>query len=437
MAPKKRLSLHDVLTDRRIALMLPLGFSSGLPFLLVFSTLSAWLREAGVTRTEIGLLSWLGFAYAWKFLWAPVVDRYDVPVLSRLLGRRRGWMLLTQIGVALGLAAVGLSDPASSLGLTVAAALIVAFSSATQDVVIDGWRINVAETSRQGMMAAAYQLGYRLALICAGAGALYMAEYVSWHAAYFAMACLTGIGMIGTLLAPSPDETAQRRNLSFASAVIEPLQDLFARKGLLLIPILLLVGLFRLPDFVAGVMANPLYIDLGFAKTDIANVSKLYGVWVGIAGAFGGGLALTRLGLWPTLLIGAVFASASHLMLAWLAVAGARLDLLTLAISVENFASGFAGSALIAYMSGLTSPGFAATQYALLSSLYALPGKFIGGFSGAVVDRWGYPALFTATALIALPLVILCFIVRRDTMQAKETIEESGAIEPGPAASRA
>src|SRR4051794_20103015 len=251
------------------------------------------------------------------------------------------------------------------------------------------------------------------------------------------MACLTGFGMIGTLLAPSPDETARRRNLSFASAVIEPLQDLFARKGLLLIPILLLVGLFRLPDFVAGVMANPLYIDLGFAKTDIANVSKLYGVWVGIAGAFGGGLALTRLGLWPTLLIGAVFASASHLMLAWLAVAGARLDLLTLAISVENFASGFAGAALIAYMSGLTSPGFAATQYALLSSLYALPGKFIGGFSGAVVDRWGYPTLFTTTALIAVPLVVLCLIVRRDTMQAKESIEESRTADPGPAASRA
>ena len=184
-------------------------------------------------------------------------------------------------------------------------------------------------------------------------------------------------------------------------------------------------------------MANPLYIDLGFAKTDIANVSKLYGVWVGIAGAFGGGLALTRLGLWPTLLVGAVVASASNLMFAWLALKGARLDLLTLAISVDNFASGFAGSALIAYMSGLTSPGFAATQYALLSSLYALPGKFIGGFSGAVVDAWGYPALFTATALIALPLVVLCFIVRRDTMQAKETIEDSGAGEPAAAASRA
>jgi PAT family beta-lactamase induction signal transducer AmpG len=257
-----------------------------------------------------------------------------------------------------------------------------------------------------------------------------MAEFVSWHAAYFTMDALTGIGMVGTLLAPSPSESTEGRSLSFASAVIEPLRDLFRRKGLLLVPILLLVGLFRLPDFVSGVMANPLYIDLGFAKTDIANVSKLYGVWVGIAGAFAGGFALTRIGLWPTLLIGAVVASSSHLMLAWLALAGARLDLLTIAISVENFASGFAGSALIAYMSSLTSPGFAATQYALLSSLYALPGKFIGGFSGAVVDKWGYPTLFTATATIALPLVILCFVVRRDTLQTTDTVRALAAAAP-------
>jgi PAT family beta-lactamase induction signal transducer AmpG len=411
----KRLTIRDVLTDGRVALMLPLGFSSGLPFLLVFSTLSTWLRESGVSLTEIGLLSWLGFAYAWKFLWAPAIDRYDVPGLSRLLGRRRGWMALSQIVVAVGLVAVAFTDPKASLGLTVAAALVVAFASATQDVVIDGWRIDAAETSRQGMMAAAYQLGYRLALICAGAGALYVAEFVNWHAAYLTMAALMAVGLIGTLLAPSPPESAVRKRLSLAAAIAEPLQDLFRRKGLLLIPILILVGLFRLPDFVAGVMANPLYIDLGFAKTDIANVSKLYGVWVGLIGAFGGGFALTRLGLWPTLVIGAAIAAASNLMFVWLALEGGRLDLLALAISVDNFAGGFAGSALIAYMSGLTSPGFAATQYALLSSLYALPGKFIGGFSGAVAQAWGYPALFTATAAIGIPLVALCFVVKRDT----------------------
>ena len=182
--PKHRLSLRDVLTDGRIALMLPLGFSSGLPFLLVFSTLSAWLREAGISRTEIGLLSWVALAYSFKFLWAPIVDRYDAPILSRLLGRRRGWMALSQIVVALGLIGIAFGDPQSSLGLTVAAALLVAFASATQDVVIDGWRIDVAATERQGMMAASYQLGYRLALICAGAGALYIAEFVNWRSAY-------------------------------------------------------------------------------------------------------------------------------------------------------------------------------------------------------------------------------------------------------------
>lgn len=424
MSRKARLTLRDVFTDGRIALMLPLGFSAGLPFLLVFSTLSAWLREAGISRTEIGLLSWVGFAYAWKFLWAPVIDRTDVPVLSRLLGRARGWMALAQILIAVGLAGIALSDPKTGLTFTVACAILIAFASATQDVVIDGWRINVSETSRQGMMAAAYQLGYRFALIAAGAGALYLAELVDWRAAYLAMAALMSVGLLGTLLAPSTDARVERRPLSFAGAVVEPLADLARRKTVLIVPILLLVGLFRLPDFVAGVMANPLYIDLGFSKIDIANVSKIYGVWVGILGAFAGGFALTRLGLWTTLLIGAAIAAGSNLMFAWLALAGPRLELLTLAISIDNFAGGFAGSALIAYMSGLTSPAFAATQYALLSSLYALPGKFIGGFSGAVVDQWGYPALFMGTAAIGIPLVILCFILRRDTM-AQETQEEA------------
>jgi PAT family beta-lactamase induction signal transducer AmpG len=367
------------------------------------------------------MLSWVALAYSFKFLWAPIVDRYDVPGLANLLGRRRGWMMFAQIVTALGLVGIAVSDPQTSLSLTIASALLVAFASATQDVVVDGWRIDVASTERQGMMAASYQLGYRLALICAGAGALYMAEFVNWRSAYLAMAALMGVGLVGTLLAPRGNESAARERLPITAAIIEPLTDLFRRKGLILIPILILIACFRLPDFVAGVMANPLYIDLGFSKTDIANVSKLYGVWVGIIGAFAGGLALTRLGLWWTVLIGAVIAASSNLMFAWLASEGARLDLLTLTISFDNFAAGFAGSALIAYMSGLTSPGFAATQYALLSSLYALPGKLIGGASGAVVDAYGYPLLFTATASIGIPLVILCFVVRRDTM---ETVEE-------------
>jgi PAT family beta-lactamase induction signal transducer AmpG len=432
-APKRRLSLRDVLTDGRIALMLPLGFSSGLPFLLVFGTLSAWLREAGISRTEIGMLSWVALAYSFKFLWAPIVDRYDVPGLATALGRRRGWMMFSQIVTAIGLVGIALSTPQTSLPLTITSALLVAFASATQDVVVDGWRIDVASTERQGMMAASYQLGYRLALICAGAGALYIAEFVNWRSAYFAMAALMGVGLIGTLLAPRGNESTMRERLPFSAAITEPLADLFRRKGMILIPILALIACFRLPDFVAGVMANPLYIDLGFSKTDIANVSKLYGVWIGIIGAFAGGLALTRLGLWWTLLIGAVIAAGSNLMFAWLAAEGARLDLLTVTISFDNFAAGFAGSALIAYMSGLTSPGFAATQYALLSSLYALPGKLIGGASGAVVDAYGYPLLFTATASIGIPLVILCLVVRRDTVKTAREKEEAVGMAAAPA----
>ena len=284
-------------------------------------------------------------------------------------------------------------------------------------------------------MAAAYQLGYRLALICAGAGALYIAEFVSWRSAYLAMAGLMSVGLVATPdrarvdLVPAASASGSR----FAGAIIEPLADLFRRKGMILIPILLLVACFRLPDFVAGVMANPLYIDLGFSKADIANVSKLYGVWIGIVGAFAGGIALTRIGLWWTLLIGAIDRRRVEPDVRVARQRGARLDLLMLSISIDNFAAGFAGSALIAYMSGLTAPGFAATQYALLSSLYALPGKLIGGSSGAVVDAYGYPTLFTATAAIGIPLVILCLIVRRDTMRTEHDRDAADAAAPAPA----
>jgi len=437
---KRRLSLKDVLTDGRIALMLPLGFSSGLPFLLVFSTLSTWLREAGTSLTIIGLMSWVGLAYSLKFLWAPIVDRYDVPGLAQLLGRRRGWMALAQLGVMAALIGMALTGPTTSLPLTIVSAVMIAFFSATQDVVIDGWRIDAAPTERQGMMAASLQLGYRLALLCAGAGALYIAELVNWPSAYLAMAALMSVGLVGTLLAPRIDETHVRQNPPFSQAIIDPLADLYRRKRMMLIPILALIACYRLPDFMAGIMANPLYIDLGFSKADIANISKLYGVWIGIVGAFGGGLALTRLGLWWTLLIGALLAAGSNVMFSWLAAGHATIMGLTFTISIDNFAQGFAGAALVAYMSGLTSPGFAATQYALLSSLYALPGKLIGGASGAVVDSFGYPVLFTGTAALGIPLAILCLIVRRDTMETvrqKEEAEARDASAPAAVGSRA
>jgi PAT family beta-lactamase induction signal transducer AmpG len=395
--------------------MLALGFSSGLPFLLIFSTQSAWLREAGVSRSAIGLMSYAALAFTFKFAWAPFIDEYDPPLVGARLGRRRGWMLIAQLMVAASLAGLAFGQPAQSLSWNVLFAFLTAFAAATQDVTIDGWRIDAAPIERQGMMSAVYQLGYRLAMLCAGAGALYIADFRSWRAAYLAMAGLTLVGIAGCLLSPRLDRPRppSQGRASFAVSFVEPLRDLVSRYGPALIAILALVAIYRLPDFVSGVMANPLYIDLGFTKSDIATVSKLYGVWIGIAGAFGGGVAVARLGLMPTLILGGVAASSSHLSLALLASKGASLPLLTLAVSVESFAGGFAGAALIAYMSSLVSPAFAATQYALLSSLYALPGKLVGGLSGVMVDEFGYVRFFLATAAIGVPVAALSLVVWR------------------------
>ena len=401
--------------------MLALGFSSGLPFLLIFSTQSAWLREAGVSRSAIGLLSYAALAFTLKFAWAPFIDEYDPPLVGAWLGRRRGWMLIAQLGVAAGLAGLSFGAPATTLTWNVMFAFLTAFAAASQDVTVDGWRIDAAPIERQGMMSAVYQFGYRLAILCAGAGALYLADFASWRAAYLAMAGLTLVGIAACLLSPRLDKPRANagRHVSLAISFVEPLRDLLSRYGATLIAILALVAIYRLPDYVSGVMANPLYIDLGFTKSDIATVSKLYGVWIGLAGAFGGGLAVARLGLMPSLILGGLAASSSHLSLALLASGGGSLPLLTLAVSVESFASGFAGAALITYMSSLVSPGFAATQYALLSSLYALPGKLIGGLSGVMVDEFGYVQFFLATAAIGIPVVALSLTVWR--MQGQPT----------------
>jgi PAT family beta-lactamase induction signal transducer AmpG len=332
-------------------------------------------------------------------------------------------MLIAQVGVAAGLSGLAFGAPAESLSWSVAFAFLTAFAAASQDVAIDGWRIDAAPIERQGMMSAVYQLGYRLAMLCAGAGALYIADFASWRAAYLAMAGLTLVGIGGCLASPRLDRPREDPNkrASFAVSFVEPLRDLLRRYGSALIVILVLVAIYRLPDFVSGVMANPLYIDLGFTKSDIATVSKLYGVWVGIAGAFGGGVAVARLGLMPSLILGGLGASSSHLTLALLAAHGASLPLLALSVSAESFASGFAGAALIAYMSSLVSPAFAATQYALLSSLYALPGKLIGGLSGVMVDEFGYVRFFITTAAIGIPVVALSLTVWR--MQRREVQE--------------
>ncbi|MDB5592460.1 MFS transporter, partial [Enterovirga sp.] len=370
-----------------------------------------------------------------KFLWATVVVAFDEPVLSRLLGRRRGWMALAQGCAFLSLLAMAATDPISSLPLLGLAAFLLAFSAATQDIVVDAWRIEAAGMERQGMMLAAYQLGYRFGLISAGAGALVLASSSGWQVSYLTMAALMLIGLVASLLAPAPPERervpagAPRPPFSFGRAVWAPLADLYRRQGRKLVAILLLVAFYRMPDFISGVMANPFYIRLGFTLPEIAAVSKLYGIWIGMIGAFVGGFSILRFGLYPTLVAGAIAGAGSNLAFSWLAYGPPEVWRLAVAVSIDNFSGTFAGTALMAYMSGLTGLGFAATQYALLSSLYALPGKLVSGLSGFAVAAWGFPAFFAATAAVGIPVVALCLLYGR-AVRPPEPAVAATAVDP-------
>jgi PAT family beta-lactamase induction signal transducer AmpG len=440
-----RLATVKALADRRVALMLALGFSSGLPLLLVLGTFSARLAFSDIDVKTIGLFSYLALPYSLKFLWSPVVDKVDPPLLTRWLGRRRAWMVLSQLCVAASLTLMAFADTGNQLALLGLGAFLVAFSAATQDVVIDGWRIDAVGTEMQGVMAATSNLGYRLALITAGAGALVLAQWAGWTAAYLTMAALMSVGIAAALMAPvlerkAPDASKAAPTQAAAAgrpvararfrAIVEPVAELYGRFGPRLWAILLMVALYRMPDFVSGVMANPLYRAVGYSLTEIAAVTKLYGIWVGIFASFVAGWAIARFGMHRTFIVGGALAAGSHLSLAWLAYGPPEVWRLTVAISIDNFGGGFAGTALIAYMSGLTGAGFAASQYALLSSLYALPGKLAAGSAGFVVAAFGFPVFFAFTAAIGIPVVILCVLVGK--VPRKE--ERAGEVPPDPAA---
>lgn len=419
----------------KVMVLLLLGFAAGLPLLLVFSTLSAWLRDAGVSRAEIGFFGWVGITYSIKVIWSPIVDRVPFPLLTRMFGRRRGWMLAAQFGIAGGLVAMALVGPAGNLALFALLAVLVAFSSATQDIALDAFRIECAPMSEQGALAAAYQLGYRIALLVAGAGALFIADTTGWGAAYFTMAICMAVGVLTVIAVkePTPNreneaqrlaawETAlakagvdagpaQKATAWMAIVVVEPFVDFFRRHGLLALVILAFIGLFRFSDLVMGIMANPFYLDLGFTKSQIAEVAKIYGFFMTIAGAALGGVAVARFGvLWP-LLPGAIAVAASNLFFAYLAGLGAEVSWLVVTISADNLAGGFAGTALIAYLSSLTSTAYTATQYALFSSFMTLPGKFISGFSGIQVEAWGYQTFFVYSAVLGIPAVLLAIFL--------------------------
>ena len=470
-----------VFGERRILVMLMLGFSAGLPFLLVFDTLSAWLRTAGLTLEVIGYFSLATLAHSFKFLWAPLIDRSRIPFLTSWLGHRRSWMLVCQGLMMFGLWLIAGTNPATNLGLLAMFAVFVGFSSATQDIVIDAWRIEAAEESRQGAMAAAYQWGYRIAMIVAGAASLLLAQAYSWNFSYAVMAALMGVGMAGVFAAPkegphrarpintdgataAPAREAlewfgrflllvsgailigsglaanastlkwlfgafgadglgdsvmaawrppsgvwfqlvsvlagfalvviaslpipgvrTRPGLYLAGALGDPLRDFFRRYQNKAALILALICLYRVSDFVLNIM-SPFYLDLGFSLVEIAEVRKIFGVAAMMFGVFAGGIAVARLGLMRSLLIGAFAGPLSNLVFIWLTVQGHSMAALFIAIGIDNSLSAFAGTCLIAYMSSLTAAGFTATQYALFSSLYAIPGKLIASQSGRIVD---------------------------------------------------
>ena len=408
--------------------MLLLGFSAGLPLLLVLGTLSFRLREAGIDRSTIGYLSWVGLAYGLKWAWAPLVDRLPLPWLTNWLGRRRSWLLLSQLAIALGLVGMALNDPAQQLAPLVWCALIVAFGSATQDIALDAYRIESAGADAQAALAASYQTGYRLAMIWAGAGVLWIAARVqgvdatgydasAWRAAYLVMAASLLPGVLTVLASPEPrpQPMTAARSLGewLRGALIEPFADFWQRYRWQAVLVLALIAVYRISDVVMGIMANPFYVDMGYTKDEVAAVTKVYGVVMTLVGAFVGGVLSSRLGVMRVLMLGAVLSAASNLLFAWLHGVGHDVRALVFVVSADNLASGIASAAFIAYLSSLTNIRYSATQYALLSSMMLLLPKFIAGFSGDFVNAHGYAAFFQGTAWLGAPVLLLVWLASR------------------------
>jgi MFS transporter, PAT family, beta-lactamase induction signal transducer AmpG len=430
------------LRQPKVLAMLLLGFSSGIPIYLVGNTLGFWMRENAIELSTIGFLSWVGLAYSLKFLWAPLVDKLDAPLLGRWLGRRRGWMLLSQLVVGAALVGMALVEPKEGQlllgGLVLdhllvfgALALVVAFASATQDIVIDAWRIEIADSNeQQGLLTATSALGYRGALLVTDALILIFAAHIGWSMSYELMAVLMVVGVVATFMAREPAASVQAAATPHAAlltaqglydAVVNPFVVFFRDHGKWALLMLLTISLYRLPDFVLGPMANPFYADLGMDKETVGAVRGTFGLLATTLGIAAAGLCAVRFGFFRTLLAGAVLGPGSNLAFSYLALHGADPGVFTAVMAIDNFCGGFAGVALIGYMSSLTNIGYTATQYALLSSFYALPGKVLKGLSGVAIEQLevgrslleAYSLFFAGTALVGIPALLLCLVLAR------------------------
>lgn len=428
----------SVYLERRVLSLLFFGFSSGLPLLLVYSTLSAWLKEVGVSKTAIGFVSLVGAAYALKFLWSPLVDKLPVPILTRLLGRRRSWMLVSQVALIVSIGGMASSDPATADGLwwTILWAVVVAFASATQDIIIDAYRTEILEDEKLGAGAANLVFGYRVAMLAAGGGALIIADFTSWSWAYAVMACLVLVGIGAVLFNPEPrvrtsreSEVLEERGRLFLernahlpgpmlsmsawvyAAVICPFAEFMSRRGW--IPVLLFVALYKYGDALLGVMANPFYLEMGFTKAEIGTVSKGFGLAMTLVGAALGGVLVARYGILRALLVCGVLQAGSNLVFAMQAWVGYSVPMLMVTIASENLSGGMGTTAFVAYLSSLTNVAYTATQYALLSSLMAFARTLLASGSGWLADQMDWISFFLLTTLAALPgLALLLWMLR-------------------------
>ena len=434
--PRHKRTAMEVLASIRqpkVAVMLALGFASGLPFLLTQNTLGYWLRDEGTSLKVIGFASWAGLAYVLKPFWSPIVDRVDVPLLGRF-GRRRGWMLLAQLIIAAGLVAMALTGPKAGLTTIVAFAVVVAFASATQDIVIDAWRIEAADGSDElGLLSSAANIGYRIAILIADAAIIAGAQHFGWPASYVSMAVLMGVGVMASLLAFEParaDAVMQAQAplwtpRGFFDAVIGPFVQFFATHKALGLLMLVAIAAYRLPDFLMGPMYNPFYHDLGLSKDVVAVVRGATGLPAALVGTAASGLFAVRFGLFRALITGSILQGLGTAAFALLTF-DRGVGLFTGVMALDQFAQSFAGVALIAYMSSLTSLGYTATQYALLSSTYAFLGKFLKGFSGQVVDALShsqglmgaYATAWIGTGLTAIPPILLVLLLAHRSRQA-------------------
>jgi MFS transporter, PAT family, beta-lactamase induction signal transducer AmpG len=411
-------SLADALRlylDPRMLAILAMGFASGLPLLLTTSTLSYWLARRGVDKTSIGLFALVGLPYSFKFLWAPALDFVRVPWLDARLGRRRAWALVAQAGLVAAILGLGATDPGRAPLLTAALAFAVAFCSATQDVAIDAYRIEVLREPEQGAGAAATQTGYRIGLLAAGAGAIALADFVAWPTVFGVLAALVAVGMLASLLAPPPPAADARVATvpGFAEAFLAPLRDLVSRPQAG--AIIAFALLYKFGDAIAGAMANPFFVELGFSGVEIATVTKLFGIAANVVGVIAGGALVARAGTWRALVIGGILQAVTNLLFAVQAHVGHSVPMLALAIGADGLTGGLAASAFVAYFSSLCRTGMSATQYALLTSLMAAGRTVLSSGSGWLARDLGWTAFFVATTLLAAPGLVLLAYLRRST----------------------